>query len=77
MKGIDLGDSSEGESDGEGQDEAEEEGNVDDESEAKWSKAYLAVSALENLFKSCETTQIIAAFSQELGQDIVTLAWRH
>ena len=47
------------------------------ESEAKWSKAYLAVSSLENLFQSCQTQQVMAAFSQELGQDIVTLAWRH
>ena len=37
------------------------------ESEAKWSKAYLAVSSLENLFQSCQTQQVMAAFSQELG----------
>ena len=27
-----------------------------DESELKWSKAYMAVSALENLFESCDAT---------------------
>ena len=48
-----------------------------DESELKWSKAYMAVSALENLFESCDTTQVAQAIPQELAQDIVTLAWRH
>ena len=71
-----MGDSSEEEDAELEVDEAETEGQ-EEESEAKWSKAYLAVSALENLFTGCDTKLIIAAFSQELGQDIVTLAWRH
>ena len=75
MKGIDLGDSSEDE-------EANvmdltEDGEAMDESEARWSKAYMSISSLENLFLSCKAEQVIATFGETLGQDIVTLAWRH
>lgn len=72
LKGIDLGDSS---ADEDGQEEADEE-NLD-ENEAKWSKVYMAISALENLFKSCDAKKIMEGFSQELGRDIVTIAWKH
>ena len=37
----------------------------------------MAISALENLFKSCDAKKILDGFSQELGQDIVTIAWKH
>mmetsp|Transcript_24949 Transcript_24949/g.33419 ORF Transcript_24949/g.33419 Transcript_24949/m.33419 type:complete len:101 (-) Transcript_24949:878-1180(-) len=63
LKGIDLGDSSE--------DEVVEEENFVDEDEAKWSQAYVAVNTLENLFSSCQGGQVIAAFSEELGRDVV------
>jgi len=72
LKGIDLGDSS---ADEDGQEEADEE-NLD-ENEAKWSKVYMAISALENLFKSCDAKKVMEGFSQELGRDIVTIAWKH
>lgn len=50
---------------------------MQEESQAKWSAAYLAISSLENLFQSCEPKQVISSFPQEMGQDIVSLAWRH
>ena len=67
IKGIELGDSSEEEQVGEGQ----------DEEEAKWSQAYLAVSTLEHLLTSCDRTQVIGAFDETLGRDIAQLGWRH
>ena len=60
LKGIDLGDSSDAESD---VDEAGEDAEYQDESEAKWSKAFIAVSVLENLFLSCDSKQVIQAYS--------------
>ena len=72
LRGIDLGDSSQEEDQ-----EADDEEEYLDEHDSKWSNAYLAVSALENLLQSCDTTLVIKAFTQELGQEIVTLAWRH
>ena len=56
LKGIDLGDSSEAESSEEGADGEREES---DENESKWSKAFMAVSSLENLFISCDSKQVI------------------
>ena len=70
LKGIDLGDSSEVE-------DVDTEEEELDEHDAKWSNAYLAVSSLENLFTSCDNQQIIGAFTQDLGKEIITLAWRH
>ena len=64
LKGIDLGDSSDAESEA---DEAGQDAEYQDESEAKWSKAFIAVSVLENLFLSCDSKQVIQAYSQELG----------
>ena len=70
MKGIDLGETSEEEL-------ALVEANQDGEEDAKWSEAYLTVSTLENLFASCEPAQVIGAFEESLGRDIVQLSWRH
>jgi hypothetical protein len=72
LKGIDLGDSSEAE-------DVEELVNEENlgEDEAKWSKVFMAVSALQNLFQSCDAKLVMDAFSQELGRDVVTLAWKH
>ena len=72
LRGIDLGDTSE-------EEELSQDGEDDccDEAEAKWSKAYMAVSSLEHLVQSCDAAQVIAAFDVQLGQNIVTLAWRH
>lgn len=75
LKGIDLGDTSEEEL-GQDGDVDQDEADLDEEA-AKWSKAYLAVSSLENLIQSCDSKQVLAAYSEELGKDIVTLAWKH
>ena len=75
LKGIDLGDSSD--DDGADMNDATEDGEAVDENEAKWSKAYMAVSSLENLFLSCKAEQVIAAFTEQLGRDVITIAWRH
>ena len=70
LKGIDLGDTSE---------EEKEEDQVHEDSDDKWSKPYLALLCLENLFQKCEPSLVISMIrlEKQLCSDIVELAWRH
>ena len=57
LKGIDLGDTSE--------EEENVEVKVDEDIDDKWSKPYLALLCLDNLFQKCEPDLVIGAIRRE------------